>query len=187
MRNCGHSSAREQTVGHFNGFQIHVAVHAADHQIQLGEGVGREVERAIFHDVTLDAGEDADTERPLVQCAHMPRESYGARFIQAVGHGDGLRMIGDGDVFVTHVLRRLGHLLQRRPAIGFGGVHVDVAADVFELDQRGDAAFRGGLDFAGVFAQLGRNPGEAERLVNLLLRFRRPRAHRPLRGRGHTR
>ena len=38
---------------------------------------------------------------------------------------------------------------------------------------------RGGFDFAGVFAQLGRNPGEAQLCVDLFLGFARDRFSRP--------
>ena len=71
-------------------------------------------------------------------------------------------MIRNGDVFVAPRARRLGHFFKRRAAVGFGGVHVEIAADIRELDQLRQAALRRGFDLAGVFAQLRRNPREAQ-------------------------
>jgi hypothetical protein len=48
-------------------------------------------------------------------------------------------------------------------------VHVQVAAQVGALDQRRQSARGGGLDLAAVLAQFGRNPGQPERGVDLLL------------------
>ena len=112
--------------------------------------------------------------RPVaIQIAHLLGERDGALFVQAVGHGQRLGMIGDGDVLVAQRAGGLGHFFERGAAVGFGGVHVQVAADVGELDQLGQAAFERGFDFAAVFAQLRRNPGQAERLVDFLFGFAR--------------
>ncbi len=126
----------------------------------------REVQRAVFQDVALDAGEDADAEAVAVDLAHLAGEGHHALFIQPVGHGERLGVVGDGDVLVAERAGGFGHLFQRGAAIGLGGVHVEVAADVGQLDQLGQAAFGGGFDFAAVLAQLGRNPRQAERLVD---------------------
>ena len=50
----------QQPVGHLRRFHVHVAVHAADHQVELGQRVVGQVHRAVPQDVALDAGEDAD-------------------------------------------------------------------------------------------------------------------------------
>ena len=52
----------QQAVRHLGGFQIHVAVHAADHQIQLAQRVVFQIHRAVAADVALDAGEHAQPE-----------------------------------------------------------------------------------------------------------------------------
>ena len=44
-----------QTVGHFRSFQIHVAVDAADHDVQLGQRVFGQVHRAVAADVAFEA------------------------------------------------------------------------------------------------------------------------------------
>ena len=96
-------------------------------------------------------------------------------------------MVGDGDVLVASLARGFGHLLEGGAAIGFGGVHVQVAADVAEFDQFGKPALFGGFDFAGVLAQFGRDPRQAERLVDALLGLAGDAASRRPRGTGRTR
>ena len=58
---------------------------------------------------------------------------------------------------------------QRGFAVGGRGVHVQVAAQVVQLDQLGQLAFGGPLEFAPRFAQLRRNPGQIERGVDFFL------------------
>ena len=79
------------------------------------------------------------------------------------------RVVGDRDVLVAALARRLGHLLDRGVAVGGGGVHVQVAADVAQLDQLRQLALAGCGQLAAVLAQLGRDPLHAEPLVDLLL------------------
>src|SRR5271154_3970206 len=76
-------------------------------------------------------------------------------------------MVGDGDVFVAALMGGFGHFLKRRASVGFGGVHVEVATDVGEFHQVGQAPLGGGFDLAGVFAELGRDPGKAQLFVDL--------------------
>ncbi len=148
-----------------------MAVDAADHDVKLGERVFGEIHFAVAFDVAFEAGENAEREAGAVQIANLFGESHCALFIQAVGHGERFGMIGDGDVFVAERVGGLGHFLERGAAVGFGGVHVQVAADVGEFDEFGQAVFERGFDFAAVLAQLGRNPGEAEGGVNFLFGF----------------
>jgi len=49
---------------------------------------------------------------------------------QAVGEGEIFRVIGDGHVLIAAGAGGFGHLFDGIAAIGFDGVHVDVAADV---------------------------------------------------------
>ena len=105
----------------------------------------RQVHGAVFHDVALQAGEDADARAPSRLSSRTWRgEGHRALFIQAVGHGQRLGMVRDGDVFVAALARGRGHLFQRGAAVGLGGVHVDIAADVRQLHQLGQAVFGGG-------------------------------------------
>jgi hypothetical protein len=54
-------------------------------------------------------------------------------------------------------------------AVAGGGVHLQVAAHVGNLHEVRQAMFLRGFDFAGVFAQLGRNEIEFELGVDLFL------------------
>ena len=78
-------------------------------------------------------------------------------------------MIGDGDVLEPRLARRRGHRPDVVLAVGFGAVHVEVAAQIGEIDEPRERAGRGGVELAAHLAQLGRNPVEAERGVDLLL------------------
>ena len=82
-------------------------------------------------------------------------------------------MIGDRDVLVSHCGCGVHHFAQRRLAVGFGGVHVQVAANVAEFESAWGAALRSGVEFAGVLAQLGRNPLKPEPLVDFFLALAR--------------
>ena len=112
----------------------------------------------------------------MIQLAHLLGESDGALFIQAVGHGERLGMIGDRDVFVAQRVRGLGHFFERRAAVGFGGVHVQIATDVGQFDQLRQTAFERGLDLAAIFAQFRRNPRQGRARDRFPPRFRPRRA-----------
>ena len=62
-------------------------------------------------------------------------EFHNSFFIQSIGHGQCLRVIGDGNVFITHLTRGGGHFFQSRPAVGSGGVHVNVTTHVAQFHQ----------------------------------------------------
>ena len=80
-------------------------------------------------------------------------------------------MVGDRQVLVAPGRRRRQHRLQRLPAVTRQvGVHVQVAAQVALLDRPGQGPRAGQLDLAVVLPQLGRDPGQAEGGVHLLLR-----------------
>ena len=153
-RGVGIRNRLEQAVGHGGAILVEVRVHAGNHDVHLGEhGVG-EVERAVGEDVDLDAGEDANGLRLLVFVqrflggANPLDVREGALVGQAVGESEVLRVIGDRHVGVAASARRLGHFFDGVAAVGLNGVHVHVAAQVAEFEQRGQFVFRGCLDFA---------------------------------------
>ena len=92
-----------------------------------------------------------------------------ALFVEAVRDGHGLAVIGQRNIFVAQILRRQRHFLDRVLAVARRGVHLQVAANVIQLDQIGQAMLGGRVDFARVFAQFRRNVVEAQLGVNLLL------------------
>lgn len=48
--------------------------------------------------------------------------------VKPFGHGDALRVIGDGDILVAEFLCRFNHFGDCRAPVGRCGVHVQVAA-----------------------------------------------------------
>ena len=131
--------AEDARIGILNGAQharrhlfaalLEARVDAGDDHIHLRQHFVVEVERAVGQDVDLDAGEDADAAfHLLVHFADALDVLEGALFIEAVGHGQVLRVVGDGDVLVAVGERGFGHLADGVAAVGGGGVHVHVAA-----------------------------------------------------------
>ena len=88
------------------------------------------------------------------------------------------RVVGDRQVGVAAVAAGLGHLLERVAAVGEGGVGVEVAADVADLDQLRQLALARRLQLAAALAQLRLDVGVAEALVDLAPRSRRARPRR---------
>ncbi len=88
---------------------------------------------------------------------------------EAAGDRGRARMIGHDDVLVAARLGRGHQRLERVAAVGPVGVRVQVAANVAGRDQGRQPALARGLDLALVLAQLGRDPGQAHRGVDLLL------------------
>ncbi len=91
----------------------------------------------------------------------------GALVVEAEGHREILRVVGDGDVLVAVGEAGFGHFADGVLAVGRDGVHVDIAADVLLLDEAWKRVLRGGFDLAAVLAQLGRNPVEVEGAVDV--------------------
>ena len=123
----------------------------------------------------------------LVQAPHALGELDDALLVEAVGHGQRLGVVRDGDVLVAQGAGGFGHLLERGAAVARDRVHVQIAADLGQFDQARQAALGGGLDLALVLAQLRRNPGQAESLVDALPRSRRRSGRRLQSGKGRTR
>ena len=144
-------------------------MYRADHNVELRQHFVVEVEAAVLEDVHFNARQDAEAVELLARLADAPRVGQGALFVHAVGDGDGFGVVGDGDVFVAARARRCRHLFDGVLAVAFGGVHLEVAADVGQLNQARQAPPGGRFHFAGAFPQLGWNPDQPELLVNFLL------------------
>ena len=157
-------------LGHLLLGLIEERMHAGDDDIHLGEDFVGEIERAVAEDVDFDAGKDTNLPVQLsVDLADALHVLQGAGVVEAVGHGQIFGVVGDGDVVVAAGDAGLGHFADGVFAVGGVRVHVHVAANVLLLDEAGQAMLFGRLDFAVVFAQLGRNPVQAEGGVDLFL------------------
>src|SRR6185312_2830628 len=142
---------------------------AGDDYVHLGQDFIGEVQGPVSEDVDLDAGEDADAAlHLLLDLADALDVGEGALVVESVGHGQVLGVVGDGDVLIASGDGRFGHLADGVAAIGGGGVHVDVAADVGLLDESGNGSSFSSFDFAVVLAEFGGNPLEAEGLVDIV-------------------
>ena len=85
-------------------------------------------------DVALDAGEQADA-RVAIQRADTRGMGQRPPLVEPVGHGEGLAVVGDGDVLETRVVRGLCHGFDGVFAVGFGRVRVEIATQVRPLDE----------------------------------------------------
>jgi len=67
--------------------QLELRVHGADHQVELASTSVRQVERAVFEDVDLNAleyGNALQASRSARRCPHLPAQPFD---VQALGHG----------------------------------------------------------------------------------------------------
>src|SRR6202011_4308546 len=80
-----------------------------------------------------------------------------------------LAVIGDRQIRVAALRRSAGHLGDGARTVGEPCVGVQVALEIPNLDQPWQLAASRELDFARAFPQLGRNPRQADRGIDLLL------------------
>ena len=66
----------QQAVGHFGGFEVHVGMDAADHEVQFCQRVVLQIERAVFQDVAFYAGEHADAKAVAIDFADAGGEFH---------------------------------------------------------------------------------------------------------------
>ena len=177
----------QQPVGHLRLVLIERRVHRRDDDVELCEAVVGEVHRAVGADVALDAGQHGDAVEAGVELADGARVLERADLVEAVGHREGLAVIGDRDVLEPGGPGRQRHRLGVGAAVGRGGVHVQVAAEILPLDQPRERPCLGGGNLPAVLPQLGRHERETERLVDALPPSRRPPSLRHPRGTGRTR
>ena len=110
-------------------------VNAGDHPIALGQHIVRQIHAALFEDVALDAFEHDEVVELVVELVDfLPLFAEPGR-VEAVGHAHALRVVGDRDVFEPALLGGGDHFAQARLAVAGGGVHVEVADEVGQLDQ----------------------------------------------------
>ena len=141
-------------------------MHRGDHDVELRQAVVGQVHRAVGADVALDAGQQRDAVQFVVQRAHGRRMGECATLVEAVGHGQRLAVVGDGQIGQAGLARRQRHRANRVLAVGRGRVAVEVAAQVVAFHQQRQPPVARGLEFAALLAQFGRNPRQAERFVD---------------------
>ncbi len=121
----------QQTVGHLLRLLVESRVHAGDHHIHLFQHRVGEIELAIGQDVHFDARHDGDAVGLLVGGTNARNVLLGTLVIEAVGERQVFGVIGDGDVLVAALFGRRRHLVNGALSVGFDGMHVHFAAQVF--------------------------------------------------------
>lgn len=149
--------------------QVEERVHRGHHHVELGQGRIGQVEPAVLEDVDLDALEDRRAGRFFVQPVDFPDLARHPARVEAMGHGDAPAMVGERDILVTELVRRLDHGLDGRGAVGPVGMDMKIAAQVRQGHEVGQLVGLGQRDLAAVLAQLRRDEGESQLLVDLFL------------------
>src|ERR1700689_5454826 len=165
----------QQPLGHLGRVLIENGMHAGDDEIHLGQHVVGEIEIAVGEYVDFDAGENGDAVDLFAGLAYARNMRNGALVVEAVGEGQVLGLVGYGHVFVAACLGGLGHFFDGVAAVGFHGVHVDVALNIFLRNQLGQRVFFGRVDLAEIFANLGRDVVEIQFGVDFFFGLARDR------------
>ena len=87
----------QEAVGHLLAVLVERRVDRGDDDVERGEAVVGEIQRAVRPDVALDAGEQPDAVL-AVERADPRGVRERARFVEAVGHRERLAVVGDRDV-----------------------------------------------------------------------------------------
>ena len=165
----------EQALGHFLLGQVERVVDTGHHVIEFREKVIVKVEAAIAQDVHLAASEDFEAHtvrRELrIQLANLSDLLAKAVGMQAVGLKGAFAVIGDAQVLKAEVDGGFGHLAQGSATVAGGGVVVEDAAQVLQLDQIGQRAVGGGFELAVVLPQHGLDVVQPKRAVEAGLVF----------------
>ena len=125
------------------------------HPVELREDVVGEIERPVGEDVDLASAQDAKGRELLVRGGDLLALAPDVVGVESGYDSYGARVVADRDVLVTEVSGRQAELENRGASVRPGGVTVEIAADLGELDERR----RGTAE--GFLAQFGRTPRHA--------------------------
>ena len=114
-------------MGHLRLLHAQLGVDAGHYHVQGGEQLLLLVEGAVFEDVDLDAGEDPERSQLLVESGHVFELAQEAFTVQTVRHREPGTVVGEHQILVPQVARRLGHLPDGAATIGPVRVAVTVA------------------------------------------------------------
>ena len=157
----------DDALGHLGFGEGEDVVDGSDAVVELGEDVIVKVERAIFEDIDLGAGDDLEFFESFVEFSNGRDLFQEAIFAEAVRLEGGFRMIGDAKILQAVVDGGGGHFFERVAPVGGYGVVVEGAAEVIEFDESGKLAGGCGFDFPPVFAEFGRHPVQSKGPVNV--------------------
>ena len=117
----------------------------------------------VGQDVALDPAQHAERRQQFIRGSDLLGLAADVVGRKPADGAHGRRVIADREVLVAALPRGAGHLLDARPSVRPGRVAVQVAADVFEPNERRRLAAE------RLLAQLWRAPWEAQRPVDGLL------------------
>ncbi|HVR02095.1 MAG TPA: hypothetical protein VMT47_08190 [Polyangia bacterium] len=147
--------------------EVEVVVHGGEAPVEAAAKLEVVVELASGADVELDAVEELEG---VAELGFQPADlrALVEEGLAAHARDRALGVVGHGERAVAARARGGHHLLERgAPIAGHRGVQMKIAHDgAYRLRQR---ARLGGLELAGVLAQHGRDEGQAERGIDLLL------------------
>ena len=171
MSTCGLLDRAQQAVGHLLSILVERRVHRGDDDVERGEAVVGEIERAVGHDVALDAGEDR-TPTPSASSARMRAACASARRSS--------RPLAIASDWLWSVMAMYSSPASRAAAaivrdvvlaVGLGGVHVEVAAQIGARSMR--RGQRVAPAAASISPRISRSSGgiqsQAERRVDVFL------------------
>ncbi len=118
-------------------------VQAELHPVELGQHVVGEVELAVAPDVDLRPSEDPKRSHLLVHGGNLLGLASQSVGVEPRHDADVRCVVADREVLVAEVARGQRHLEDRCFPVRPGRVHVEIAADVTALEQRGRFAAEG--------------------------------------------
>ncbi len=151
------------------GGKIELRVNRADHHIQFFKNIVRQVERTVFENVHFTRFQESNALELFIQLVNAPHLLPQPFCIEPANHRDALRMLRDGEIFVSALARCFGHFLDAVATVGVCGVAVQIAADVFEPYKPRQTAFARGINFAATLAQFRLDVWQRDLRVNFLL------------------
>ena len=135
-----------------------------DDDVEGCEAIVGEVEPAVGKDIDLGSGQHGKPFERFRKLANVLGMRQRPGLVQAVGHGQRLRVIGNRDELEAPGLCGGGHGLEPLAAVGLGGMHVQIAPEIGRFNQPGQRIGLGRFNLAPVLAQLRRDEGHAERV-----------------------
>ena len=145
-------------------------MHRRAHDVEARQHVVGVIERPIRADVDLGADEDPERSELPVETPRFLDPGRDALGTEAVRHSQTRRVVGDRVVRIALVARAPRHGLQRVVPVRPIRVSVEIATHLALRDERWQRVRHRGVDLAVILAQLGRDPGHPERVVDVLLR-----------------
>src|SRR5690606_36456481 len=104
-------------------------------EVEFRQGLVVEIEAAVAEDVDFGSGEEVEAIEFPVEIADLRDLGQQPGFIEAAGLEGGLRVIGDAEVLQAEIAGGGRHFPEGGAAVRGGGVAVEGAAEVLQLDE----------------------------------------------------